>query len=315
MYPYVSLREITIDPELARRLPRRLAYYHLAIPIAEDDEYITVALAFSDNKWIISVLKQVLKAQVIPVRADETEIKHALDQVWQQTDSVDNVPSPAAHVVGWGETDSTVPWLETFTDQVATAYQATSTVLSDPAHHPQNKDTDADTDLIITAQSSQLKALLTPQFPSVLLLRPDSQAPRIHKMLCVLRGHSPDRSVLRWIIPLAKHYGAEVHLLAGVPETILGQGMTQYANLLNKNTPSGAHLLACRQMLRLAQINGRVHIRQGMLEASIAEAVEEGGYDLIGMAVEAYGEFVSLAVDTLQTRSPNHHSALLLVKP
>lgn len=321
MYPYVSLREISIDPELARRLPRRLAYYHLAIPIAKDDDYLTVALAFSDNKAIIPLLKQALNSPVTIVRADEAEIKDALDQIWQQPEPLDHQAAPTRHIIGWGETDAMNAWVETFMREVSQGLRAASTLLPQAPDNPRAAllQTNAvDADLIVTTQSStkgfsQIKPLLTPEFPSVLILR--ASPPPIRKMLCIMRGHSPDRSVLRWAVALAKYYDATVQLLAGVPETALGQGMAQYASLLNKDTPGGAHLFACRQTLHAARVKGRVHIRQGALEMSIAEEVGEGSYDLIIMAVEAYGEFVYRAVETLEGRYPGHRLAMLLVKP
>lgn len=321
MYPYVSLREISIDPELARRLPRRLAYYHLAIPIAQDDDYLTVALAFSDNKAIIPLLKQALTSPVTIVRADEAEIKSALDQVWHQQETLNNLEVPARHIIGWGETETIREWVSAFITEIAQGWQAAATLLPDAPDHPQAallQTSSSNADLIVTTQSatadfSQIKPLLTPDFPSVLILR-DSPPP-IRNILCVMRGHSPDRSVLRWAVALARYYGSAVQLLAGIPETALGHGMTQYANLLNRETPGGAHLFACRQTLHAAQVKGRIRIRQGALERCIAEEVGEANYDLIIMAVEAYGEFVYRAVETLEARYPEHRLSLLLVKP
>jgi hypothetical protein len=57
MYPLLALADISIDPELARRLPRRLAYYHLALPIAQDEDDITLAMAYPENRRVVDVFR------------------------------------------------------------------------------------------------------------------------------------------------------------------------------------------------------------------------------------------------------------------
>src|SRR5829696_4660784 len=84
MYPFLSLADVHLDSDIAQRLPRRLAYYHLALPIAQDADGITVAMAHPEYPKVIFVLEAALGARVIPVRSFAETIRQRLDDVWQR---------------------------------------------------------------------------------------------------------------------------------------------------------------------------------------------------------------------------------------
>ncbi len=83
MFPFLSLDDIDLDLEIARHLPRRLAYYHLALPIAQDGEGITVAMVHPENQKVVSVLASALDAKIIPVRSFGETIRLQVDRVCQ----------------------------------------------------------------------------------------------------------------------------------------------------------------------------------------------------------------------------------------
>lgn len=306
--PYISLTHVTLNPELVRRLPRRLAYYHLALPVAEDGGTITIALAHADHQAVVPLLRQILRAEVISVRADEAEIQAALDLIWRKVDLDSGSPGPARRLALWpgiaGESvaDDSQPEVVAKIRELASALGAAS--------EPCPPD---EADLLIVTDAVQVEALLAPAYPSILLL--PSGVASFRRILFVVRGHSPDRAALRWLIPLAAHFRASVNLLASAPPPRDGRSMTQYANLLNPASEFGAHLAACRGALATARIDGRVRIRQGHLDADVAAEAGEDDYDLVVVAVETYGAFARRAMSALTDPAIRFRGAVLLVKP
>src|SRR4051794_35746350 len=98
-YPYLSLNRVTVDPDLARRLPRRLAYYHLALPLAEDADELTVVMAHPENQAVVTMLEMLLSAKIVPVLGAAGEIKGALDGVWRH-----DPDTSVLRIVSWGST-------------------------------------------------------------------------------------------------------------------------------------------------------------------------------------------------------------------
>jgi hypothetical protein len=82
VYPLLSLSQISIDPELARRLSRRFAYYHLVLPIAQDEDKITVAMAHPDNQRVVEVISATMGTAITPVRSRPDDIRRLLDAIW-----------------------------------------------------------------------------------------------------------------------------------------------------------------------------------------------------------------------------------------
>lgn len=310
MYPYVSLRQLTIDPELARRLPRRLAYYHLAIPIAQENDRITVALAGSEYHRAVAVLEAVLNSPLIPVRATPDDIRTALDKVWE---NADNGTLPGRQILAWSETAETSEQVDKAAQMFAAALGSTPTQLGsatlETALELMEK---IRYDLIVTTAPplEQLKPLLTPTTPSLLLLYNELRP--IDKALMVVRGHAPDHTAMDWLIALAQHLSLTVTLLAGgdVGHTRLG-----FSELLNPESSFGSHLAECRQALTEAKISGHLKIRQASLKDNVLTEINEQPYELIVMAVEAYGIIAQDLLRHLTEHASDRLCAVLLVKP
>ncbi len=315
MYPFLSLKQITIDPELVRRLPRQLAYYHLALPIASDDHQITVAVAHSDNPKVIKLLGTVLNAQVIPVCSLADEIKAVLDAIWQ----VQGNMNPPAILV-W--TDSSSPQAAKYrhAEAFAAALSAKTTVISNE-HSTLEMIMQivnaGDFSLMITNEGiADFPSLLNKVATPILLVRGEEHP--IQHVLVVLRGHTPDFSVLDFVLPLVQFCHAQVTLLAiaqPVSEFIATVNLT---DLLSTESSFGSHITDCVQLLNDTKIAGRLKLRQGSTphpEDEIAAEVLLGQYDLIAIAAEAYGDFVYRVLTTIQERDNKNQCPLLIVKP
>jgi len=174
--------------------------------------------------------------------------------------------------------------------------------------------------VIDAPQGDALSHLLRSSSTPVLLVRGAGLV--LHHILLVLRGHSPDESVLDWVIPLAKANQAMVTLLTVAPTAVAGRRSSRsprmphgLAALLTADSGPGEHIATCARRLTEAGIQGTLSLRQGVLEEQIAAEVEVGHYDLITIAAEAHGDVVQRVLNQIERQSPDHQQPVLVIKP
>jgi len=304
MYPFLSLAEVTLDDQLAQRLPRRLAYYHLVLPIAQDDEGITVAMANPENRQVVAIIEAALQTKVIPVRSPAEAIRQRLDQVWQ-------APSKplSPKIVCWIDqpeppdvlTRYLADWLAT--PEMATTIEYRRNVEIDPATIPA-----ADLLVAATAQQNIPESLFHGE--ASLLILPNLVRPP-SAILHILRGHIPDRRVLDWLMPLAEQRDAEITLFVGTEGDGQKTLSSDLTGILTGQDKRHAHIAECRQTLNAAGVTGRLKIREGALLAVIQEELAENCYDLIAIAAEAYGDFAYQVWQIIHSGG----AAFLVIKP
>ena len=316
--PFVSLKHIDIDPELVRQLPRKLAYYHLALPLAMDNEQITVAVAHLGNPLTLQMLSRVLGAEIVPVHAPATEIKTVLDKVWR------GIKPPQANILTWGTTDEHSRLAGQTAARTQTVFKAGVQELHGA---------DIDPILLLTQQDDYMLTVVSaptpePLFPfvrhagtSVLLLvgevKPE-QSMTFKRVLLSLRGHSPDLSALDMVIPLAKHQHADMTVLAvtGAPDadqTPLNRFNHSLAALLDPEQEPAQHLAECTERLVNAGISGYLKLCQGDPIDQIVSEYSNGQYDLLVITSEAYGDFVQQVITRLQGQVQT--ASVLVIRP
>jgi len=308
MYPFLSLADVHLDSDIAQRLPRRLAYYHLALPIAQDADGITVAMAHPEYPKVIFVLEAALGARVIPVRSFAETIRQRLDDVWQReplaqpTDTFDGL-----RVTHWvqsaDELQPSEDYLRHFLGALERETQVETSVTSEFS-------APSGADLIIGAvgQTPPPNALFHMQ-ASLLVIRPNALPPRT--VLHVLRGHIPDYRVLDWLIPLAQQSAAEITLLMSVDSYSKKPLVSDLSSILLTQDRRNTHIAECRRRLSVAGISGRLKLRQGELLAAIRDELAERPYDLVAIAAEAYGDFAQQVSELVLESAP----AFLVIKP
>lgn len=314
-YPFLSLHRVTIDPALARQLPRRLAYYYLALPLARDDDELTLVMAHPDNRASVAVLQAVLGGRIVPVQGSAREIRTALDQVWPE-----KLDPEAQPVLCWG---GHLALVRATAETIAQAFSAGLTCLD-------TRQSSLDTVLTVARegqygltvidapQGEQLSRVLRQSSTPVLLVR--GAALMLRRILLVLRGHSPDESVLDWVIPLAQSRQALVTLLTVAPgpgkrsqrSARLPHGL---AALLTDDSGPGEHIAACTRRLNEVGVRGVLKLRQGVLEQQIAAEVAAEHYDLITLAAEAHGDVVQRVLSEIERQLPENHQPILVIKP
>lgn len=309
MYPLLSLSQISIDVALARRLPRRLAYYHLALPIAQDEEDITVAMAYPENLRVVEVIQVALGMPVTPVRSPADDIRRVLDNLW-----ADEGETRQSGLMAWAASAEEEVALEAYSRNLMPALS-----LGEPLSISQASLVDfiaavnAARPMLALCAITDLekcRTLISSVSTSLLLLR-GAYAPPRH-ILHALRGHTPDQRALDWVIPLAQYYKAQITLLAAANSINARQGsplMSDIARLILPEHP--AQVVEYGQMLASMNLSGRIKVADGLLEDVLVELVETEPFEMIVIATESNGKFVQSVLERL-----NHNtSAFLVIKP
>ncbi|MBI1258052.1 MAG: hypothetical protein GC204_11325 [Chloroflexi bacterium] len=300
MFPFLSLDDVDLDVELARHLPRRLAYYHLALPIAQDGESITVAMVHPENRKVVSVLAGALDATIIPVRSFAETIRQQLDRVWQIQHGADGF-----RAIYWAATREALERSAEYVDNLIAALERNAEIerlVSADGNFA------ASADLVIAADIEPPESLFRTS-ASLLVMNHPQQPPKA--ILHVLRGHIPDYRVLDWLVPLARFNAAEVTLFMGVDGGERRPLVSDLGNILMLKDSRQAHIAECRRMLSDLGIGGRLKIRQQTLLSAIRDELEEHPYDLVAIAAEAYGDFAQQVGAIVRERTP----AFLVIKP
>ena len=319
-FPYLSLSRVTVDPALARQLPRRLAYYYLALPLARDDDQLTLVMAHPDNQAALAVLQAVLGGAIVPVQGSAREIRAALDLLWSE-----QAESAGLHILCWGAFQEGANPATDIAALVAQALAAETTCLDASQSNLETVLTVAregqySLTVIDAPQGEVLSRLLRESSTPVLLVR--GAAITLRHILLVLRGHSPDESVLDWVIPLAQTHHALVTLLTVAPSATAGRRPQRgprmphgLAALLAPENGPGEHIATCARRLTAAGVCGELKLRQGVLEEQIAAEVAGGNYDLITIAAEAHGDFVQRVLGQIECLASNNRQPVLVLKP
>ena len=316
IYPYLSLKELKIDPQLAWRLPQRLAYYHLVIPIAEEEDSITVAMMHPENETAVNIVRNVLNTPIVPVRSDPDDIKRALDTIWY-----DRHEGQPLHVLVWSPDAERAKWCSEQATLFADALGAAVTRLESTSSLTATLQMarEGQYNLLVTdlPNHDQLSALLNQSPTSMLLVR--GAARPIRRILHILRGHAPDQNALSWLLPLAQQQNAGVNLLTSALSNqsapISSLLTSSFADFLLPKTESGQHVLNCAAMLSEAGIEGHSIVRQGLPEQVIAAEINSDQYDWVAVAAEAYGDFVNRILAGVQWNQLVTTRAILIIKP
>jgi nucleotide-binding universal stress UspA family protein len=317
-YPYLSLSRISIDSALARKLPRRLAYYYQALPLAHDDDQLTLVMAHPENQAAVAVLQAVLGQRIVPVQGSGEEIKATLNLIWA------GETGPAApRILCWGASPERAAQAVAVAGIIAKAFLADTTCLDASQSNLETLLTVAregqySLTVIDVPPGEPLTGVLRRSSTPVLLVR--DALLTLRRILLVLRGHSPDESVLDWVVPLAQVGQAAVTLLTVVPvESRRFQRHARMpqslAGLLSPESEPGQHVMACARRLKESRITGQLKLRQGEPEAEIAGEVAQGDYDLVTIAAEAHGDFVQRVLSRIDGLAGDNRQPVLVIKP
>ncbi len=89
--PFITLATIHLVPEWVHLIPQKLAYRYDAIVVSKIANILTVAMADPMNLLDVDDLKHASGMQIIPILAPVSEIRNALDDIFQTSEHLSQV--------------------------------------------------------------------------------------------------------------------------------------------------------------------------------------------------------------------------------
>jgi nucleotide-binding universal stress UspA family protein len=295
---HLSLDSLVINPKLARRLPSAMALRYHALPVAEDNRRITIAMADPDDRPALEAITAALGTRPYVVQSDCTKIDSLLAEVWSEDTGqplsllVYHQASPMpGQIQDFAQHLSDLLGSRLSHFQVASEEDASVDNLAEEASgYNLVVFGEPDQPLIqrLLSGSSDLKA--AEQMPCSVLIARQPRWPLRH-ILLIIRGQEMDAAAVDWTIRLARPSNADVTLLAVVPPMPAACSQTAHARYglaqwLASDTILGHQMRRTAQQLANWETTGMLRFRQGPTESQIQLEVTEGNYDLIIIAAE-----------------------------
>lgn len=304
---YVNLNAVDIDFPLARRVPYALSRYYLALALGQENGLVSLAMAYPENIKARQVLSNLLQADVVPVFTPAEQLLPVLEHVY--------CPQPGAKrsILAWHDG---AEW-ETAVTQTANLLNQT---LLAPVTVCDGAQFNLEEILALTATSQhELLVMPAPQpkrLPMVLnrtakpLFFVRGAPTVIQRILVVMRGFASDERALDWLTPFAWQAGTAVTLLPLTNGADLGP-------YLHPNSPSGQHLERCLHRLHAEGITVQLKFRQGKLVQQVVDELASSAvpYDLLAIAAEAEGDFVSQVLTAIDQQQAHNGRPIFVLKP
>lgn len=294
----LEIRKLQIRPHLARRLPASLARRYHAIPVAEENGHITVAMADPEDLGAREAVVSSLGLDAYLIKGDGVELDALIEQIWSE-----NSPSPSSlelliyapsirtrRVEQSGILDPNE--ICAYTQAIGSLLNAHVTRL--PSELPPDAQVlvkearGFDCDLLVCGAPGRS---LFKRLPTSLLVVQSIHLP-IKRILLLVKGQEEDEIALDWVLRLAHPSRAHVTVLVilpPVPLMYLGLEKMQYRlpELLTAETSLGGQLRQIAQKLADGEIEGNLRLRTGTFEMEIQTELETTSYDLVVLPADS----------------------------
>lgn len=306
-YLELDLDEVTIDPELVKQVPYGLAMYYLALPVGQENGQVSVALAHPENATALATLRSLLQAEIVPVRGRSEAIRTTI----QRLHGING--TPANRILTWSAT----PERELAVQQMAEAFAAAQ---SAPAAPLDAGRVELDLALSMAWESQVALTVLSPPASQplndvvsrcatpLILVRGDYRP--IERILVAIRGYASDDQLLDWLGPLVRAQQAKVALLP-----LLDSPMLELEDLLCTDGPAKRHLDHLLQRLTGENMPASLRMRPGDPVTQIVAELSQDVYDLLVIAAEAHGQFVTRVLEVLEQKAVHLNQPIFILKP
>lgn len=303
----LDLNSVTIDVSLAQRVPYALSRYYLALPLGQDNGSVSVAMAYPQNVKAREVLSRILQAKVVPVFTSAELLLPALERVYHPEDR---------------ECHTILAWYEQ--PEAATAVTRTAHLLSNLLQAPAATYSSADLSLeevlnLATTGEYELVVMSWPGYEilSTVLNKTATplffvrgQQPSMRHILVIMRSFASDEWALDWLVPFVRRQQAAITLMPLVNSN--GLYLHPYPS---QDSPAGQHLERCLQRLQNKGISVNLKYRFGNAVQRIVDEVTGDAYDLLVLAAEAEGDFVSRVITAVDQHNARHNLSIFVLKP
>jgi nucleotide-binding universal stress UspA family protein len=294
----LQLDGIPLDTILAKKLPPRLAFSYHMLPLALENNRVTVAMADPENKFAVEAVRSALGATPYIVKSDQSWIDKLLSELWP------NYQDNDLHLIFCSITNRPLIAFREYSNYIRNLIMvpegniSTLHGIEKVCVHTLEESIDV-IDLLIleetTKSKSRKSSLQIPEVqrvikkykPSVLIAR-EPQYP-LGKVLIVLGCENRDHVTLDWIMKLAIPSRAEVTMLAAIPPVPrMYQGLpgmsVEIPKILKGKSTLGKHLECLVGRLEAHGVGVVLKINEGDSKWVIYQEVIEGDYDLIAVA-------------------------------
>lgn len=297
---FLAIEKIVADPAVARRLPVDVALRFHALPLAEDEGQITVAMADPDNTTAQEAIASALGRRPCLVRADPSIIDRMLMELFGGGASV----PLSLRVCSFPNLvqDGTLAYAQYLAELLDGRVSRL-----DRAPRPSASDGDgfdAEGDLFIVEHPSlRLLRRMLSTGSKLPVAGPEGRplgavlvanGPRwpLKRILLVLSGSEGDGAALDWAVRLALKSHSLVTVLAVVPPVpAMYKGMARMDDglpgLLRSDTALGQRMRQAARHLVEYQIVGTLRLRQGSPDWQICREVAEDDYDLVAVTADS----------------------------
>lgn len=285
------------DPNIARRLSPSLAFRHCALPVAEGDQRLTVAMADPADSTARQAVVNALGRESCLVQGDATVIKAALYQIWSEmerlhkrvlvsvptTRSVDGVGSYVEYVGSLLGADLDYCLGETTLDALVEKAAGDYEMVIYGASRPW-------TDEFLCSEGAGCRTLDRVSVPVLV-----AHCPRqpLRRLLLIVQGAASDHNAADWAVRLATSSGAAVTVLAVVPSVSAVYGLSRpaggVAELLSTDTVLGRQMRHIAQRLVDMDIECTLRLRHGPPMCEIRREAVKRMYDLVVVSVAPQG--------------------------
>jgi nucleotide-binding universal stress UspA family protein len=291
---------IPLDTILAKKLPARLAFSYHMLPLAFENNRVTVAMADPENKFAIEAVGSALGATPYIVKSDQSWIDKLLFELWP------NYQDSDLHLLICSVTNRPLIAFREYSNYIRNLLMVSNGNIS--SLHGIEKicmytlEESIDViDLLIleetinskprksSLQIPDVQRVIKKYKPSVLVAR-EPQWP-LRKILIVLGCENRDHVALDWIMKLAIPCQAEVTMLAVLPPVPrMYQGLpgmsVEIPQILKGKSALGKHLECLVGRLEAHGVDVNLKIPEGDTKWVIYQEVIEIDYDLIAVAAE-----------------------------
>jgi nucleotide-binding universal stress UspA family protein len=301
---FLSLDKLTADPRLARRFPRDLAHRFHALPIAEQDGCVTVAMADPNDQAARVAVETALGLSSFLVRVDPTVVDALIDAAWNPleqdtlTMSVYTAPGPLSDEVTHYaqeiasllqadllQEDPTRP-ASSGSEQAPTAdwiHEQCNLFLFDSTDHPALRRLLVEPNVRRKQDQPTVEERIP--HPRAALIAQQPHWP-IQRILLIISGEEAYEAVMDWTLRMARASRSAVTALAVVPPAPAMYGATSalaqtLPALLSTNSILGRRMRHTARLMVEWEIEGTLRLRQGPPDWQIRRELAERQHDLV----------------------------------
>ena len=274
--PYLHLDCIKIDHDLKRLLPQEVAYRYCALPVAQDGNRITVAMAYPDDRNASAAVISAIGGPICLVQADPQEIEKRLAELWPQN------PESRLRLLLWSSTTATAVSLDSYAQSLTKLLDADLIQINIPWRGVKSINElscvaeQIRPDLIIFQlhNPAHLKRMLLDsiiqkqidRLPASVIIPQNPRWPLAKILLTIPDCDSEEESAIRWAVQLARSGQTAVTVLPLLPSVPGWYGsFIQHSlqALLEAEDPMGLKMRSISKRFSEDEINGTFKLREG----------------------------------------------------